>query len=679
MAHFRPLQPAPMDQEQPVQQQRTQVTQKPKRTVTLGACVACRKRKSKCDGARPTCTCCSQKDTECVYELGPHEKPSQAMKRKNEEMQGELSNLRQLYDFLRLRPEQEALDILRQIRDSSPTTTPSQHIKQIAESIRSGESTSQPVQSSSTPDTPNMPPLPPIRMALGSLDTEYQMPLPRLRYHDILTSASHSEIAAKRRHLDEDADISRYSESSTTPRTPSSVELATQPSLHLMPTDTRLQAVADWTDVITDRGVLTQLMHDWYRWEHRYHHFLDWNAFLDDLSQGRTEFCSRLLVNAVLASASFLSTLVQDRSNPFCENIITSFYTESIRLWNEEREDSLTKLQAALLLFMVIGKHGRDKTAHGFLVEACRMGRDLGLFEGGTSPSPQRPSGVSPEKWATVRAATAWSLFNFQLRLMSSTYIFEPILKSKPLLPIPYDDNNDAEALFRAECARQSIMLDVTISLADTEMNQARTPPDPELIETLHIRLKTWWDNRNPSLDPDKNSTPENILAATSALKSLRRLLTLQEVCIGWDSTVPYIMHPIMVTAFGCLDEIHTAQLSHLSLEMHESYLGLLTCLRGLDAISKYIYYAQILFRLLTQACQSLAIRLPAEAMGTLEKYRSEEWTRLARDRVSSRYVADMRNVVQGMEMLRMDAVVAQWEGLSLEEKGDEGRGRGGL
>jgi hypothetical protein len=59
------------------------------------------------------CTCCSQKDTECIYELGPNEKPSQAMKRKNEEMQGELSNLRQLYDFLRLRPEYEAIEVLK--------------------------------------------------------------------------------------------------------------------------------------------------------------------------------------------------------------------------------------------------------------------------------------------------------------------------------------------------------------------------------------------------------------------------------------------------------------------------------------------------------------------------------------------------------------------------------------
>jgi len=142
MASFRALQPAPMDEEKPppVPQGRPLLTQKPKRTVTLGACVACRRRKSKCDGLRPFCTCCTQKDTSCVYELGPNEKPSQAMKRKNEEMQGELFNLRQLYDFLRLQPEQEAMEILRRIRANPPEASPSQRIQELADYVRHGES-----------------------------------------------------------------------------------------------------------------------------------------------------------------------------------------------------------------------------------------------------------------------------------------------------------------------------------------------------------------------------------------------------------------------------------------------------------------------------------------------------------------------------------------------------------
>jgi hypothetical protein len=174
MANFRALQPAPLDEEAPPQppQSRPLLTQKPKRTVTLGACVACRKRKSKCDGIRPVCTCCTQKDTDCVYELGPNEKPSQAMKRKNEEMQGELTNLRQLYDFLRLRPEGEAMEILRRIRMNPSDTPPSQRIQELADFVRHGDL---PIRPSSNPppspyqhDLAHSVTLPPIRLALDS-------------------------------------------------------------------------------------------------------------------------------------------------------------------------------------------------------------------------------------------------------------------------------------------------------------------------------------------------------------------------------------------------------------------------------------------------------------------------------------------------------------------------------
>jgi hypothetical protein len=186
MANFRALQPAPMEEEPPpsVQQTRPLLTQKPKRTVTLGACVACRKRKSKCDGNRPVCTCCTQKETDCVYELGPNEKPSQAMKRKNEEMQGELSNLRQLYDYLRLCPGEEAMEVLRRIRASPSDTSPLRRIQELADYVRHGASPTP------TPSFLNRSPyrhdlgrkltLPSIRLALDShikLDSRV-LPLP---------------------------------------------------------------------------------------------------------------------------------------------------------------------------------------------------------------------------------------------------------------------------------------------------------------------------------------------------------------------------------------------------------------------------------------------------------------------------------------------------------------------
>ncbi|KAG9560207.1 hypothetical protein KCU71_g7328, partial [Aureobasidium melanogenum] len=42
---------------------------KPKRRQTLAACRPCRKRKSRCDGARPRCNTCTDKATPCAYSV----------------------------------------------------------------------------------------------------------------------------------------------------------------------------------------------------------------------------------------------------------------------------------------------------------------------------------------------------------------------------------------------------------------------------------------------------------------------------------------------------------------------------------------------------------------------------------------------------------------------------------
>jgi hypothetical protein len=106
---------------------------------------------------------------------------------------------------------------------------------------------------------------------------------------------------------------------------------------------------------------------------------------------------------------------VKDRSKPFTDNAATGFYKEARRLWElEEGQDTLARLQAAMCLFLVLGKHGRDKVGHTFLLEACRISRTLGLFRVSHSAL-QKPSHVPEAKWEKARAVTAWAMFNFQL------------------------------------------------------------------------------------------------------------------------------------------------------------------------------------------------------------------------------------------------------------------------
>lgn len=71
-----------------------------------------------------------------MFEVKPNEKPSQAVRRKNEEMETELSDLRQVYTFLRLCPEQDALGVLTRIRAQSSSMTQRRRSQEMADSIR---------------------------------------------------------------------------------------------------------------------------------------------------------------------------------------------------------------------------------------------------------------------------------------------------------------------------------------------------------------------------------------------------------------------------------------------------------------------------------------------------------------------------------------------------------------
>lgn len=106
--------------------------------------------------------------------------------------------------------------------------------------------------------------------------------------------------------------LTNISSDSPSPLPPPSIEVIlhpTWPAVMDCSLDPRLRATGNWTKVTNDTHFLVLLMSAWHTWEYRFYHFLDWDLFLDDLSTGRTDFCSELLVNAVLATASVSNTL----------------------------------------------------------------------------------------------------------------------------------------------------------------------------------------------------------------------------------------------------------------------------------------------------------------------------------------------------------------------------------
>jgi hypothetical protein len=83
------------------------------------------------------------------------------------------------------------------------------------------------------------------------------------------------------------------------------------------------------------------------------------------------------------------------------------------------------------------------------------------------------------------------------------------------------------------------------------------------------------------------------------------------------------------------------------------------------------MFYAQPLFRLVSQACQTLGIHLPIEITESLDRYRSKEWTVNAANMVSSRYIVDEHCTATGVEHRSIDTIVASWEALTIEDRSE--------
>ncbi|EME83268.1 uncharacterized protein MYCFIDRAFT_215244 [Pseudocercospora fijiensis CIRAD86] len=72
-----------------------------------------------CDGLRPACSRCQNLRTECQYEAEEGESRWSALRRRNQVLEQERDQVRELLAFVQARPEPEAQDIFQRIRTSN--------------------------------------------------------------------------------------------------------------------------------------------------------------------------------------------------------------------------------------------------------------------------------------------------------------------------------------------------------------------------------------------------------------------------------------------------------------------------------------------------------------------------------------------------------------------------------
>ncbi|KAK4177803.1 hypothetical protein QBC36DRAFT_345114 [Triangularia setosa] len=437
------------------------------------------------------------------------------------------------------------------------------------------------------------------------------------------------------------------------PKTSSSPEPGPQ-SIYLMPfhaaeiIEPLLNDIypSKWTVVCSDNALMRKLIGAWMSTENQWIVVLQKDCFLQDMAAMRRGCCSSLLVNAVLANASYWSP----------QNLAYQFMAEAKRLWELESDTpKLTTIQAAMLMNTAIT---RQTLIHNRAVE---MATQIGLL---TPPTRDLAPLNSPENAPQSRKAlsrnfTAWALFNFQA--LHVYILFEPPLIRKPpdvSLPDPAANPEwygqvwlkypgDAKLhttnfpyQFQAQCQVRVIMNDMwleqfrssrqsspeggNIMLPSTQIEQANR---------FYARLKAWYDALPAPLTPSSIVFPSQILLHTNyqnilanlyesiritslnagmitAIKqaascNFETLLRLYYLRHGFSYGDQFLVQPLNTLGFWSLSKIHTITAptheddDNNNNDLKATRSTLLLAAKGLHQQSASFYLDRITFQLL--------------------------------------------------------------------------------
>ncbi|GAM88549.1 hypothetical protein ANO11243_065820 [Dothideomycetidae sp. 11243] len=375
----------------------------PKRRVVSTACVACRKRKSKCDGNTPACAACSQVyNTSCIYDPNSDHRRKGVYRHDNATLKTRESTLNTIVQAILNYPEDEIPALVQQIRSC-------ESLDKVAEDIAargSGEATQQETDDDYDADyvdfeRPAGPPS--FESQLGSKMGELRLDDGSVRY---IGGTSHLLFLNT-------ADIS--SDTARPDISPPQVDQQRQQQHN---------PITSWTSVTTDSELITHLLNLYFTWHYSYFTCLSRPLFRQSFLLGRqppssgsgVEYCSPMLVNAMLALGCHFTARPAARADPADPATAGDhFFREAKRLLleNDEHEKPrITTVQALALMSVREAGCGRESRGWVYSGMSFRMACDMGLHldSGALAAARNGPPDPAHED---ARRITFWGCFLF--------------------------------------------------------------------------------------------------------------------------------------------------------------------------------------------------------------------------------------------------------------------------
>lgn len=351
------------------------------------------------------CGACTRGRFDCRFFAEAHETNSMALKRKRDTLTETTRSLQALVDLLRAQPLPVAREAVERVRRGVP-------VEEVVRSIRAdpaagGCPSLLAVNRSMLPHTQSMfefelnvrhPYAYPSLRPIANVDFRLIGFTPTSReQHALPGSLSRWTPPAKAQTID-----------------PNQLFHARTSSLIDKYIDDRLGLVdfSRWTDVRVTDEFAAKVLSLYLKVYHPFLGFFDADLFLTNLVSGETRFCSRLMVNSILA----WTCPAYAHYEPSATVLSTRFLDEATVLYEEDRMmDTLPTTVAIILLSIVWTVRGNDKHGVVMLKECAEMGNRLQLYKMIRDCVP--PLNIMDPDVRVAAAATAWGTFNWQMQV----------------------------------------------------------------------------------------------------------------------------------------------------------------------------------------------------------------------------------------------------------------------
>ncbi|POS80535.1 fungal specific transcription factor [Diaporthe helianthi] len=358
-----------------------------KRRCVSTACIACRKRKSKCDGALPSCAACaSVYETECVYDPNSDHRRKGVYREKIDSAKARNSTLQILIEAILNAAEEDVPEITRRIRTCDSLDAVAETI--LHEEFANKNNDDAQFDDQYTTDQP----------VEGERDLARKMGELRIENGTIRFIGGTSHLIYQGDPHDEPAE-------------PESISLQTNED-----------PVTSWSEVTKDRNLVIHLMNMYWNWHYPYFTTISRKLFWRDFLKGKprnlprgTIYCSPLLVNAMLALGCHFTDVpgafaVPGDSRTKGDHFFAA--AKKVIIDNDEYEKpKLVTVQALALMSVREAGCGREAKGWVYSGMSFRMAQDIGLnLDAGAIAS---ENGQISAEEIDARRITFWGCFLF--------------------------------------------------------------------------------------------------------------------------------------------------------------------------------------------------------------------------------------------------------------------------